>query len=565
MLPRLLVSLLLVAVLASHTKNTLGDVQSVDQPLDLLISGGLVVDGTGAPGRVADVGIREGRIVAVGKLSSHASRRTIDARGLVVAPGFIDMLGQSELALLVDPRAESKIRQGITTEITGEGFSVAPQNEKTLPELEQTAKAFGLTIGWRTLSEYFARLERQGLAINFGTNVGAAQVRRAVLGDANRVPTAAELAAMKQLVAEAMEQGAIGLSTSLIYVPGIFARTGELVGLARVAAQHGGVYSTHLRSEGQGIFAALEEAFRIGREARIPVHIYHLKVASRGMRGRMGDVIARIEGARRDGLGVTADVYPYTASATSLSSLLPAWVLEGGTEKALARLAAPAIGPRIRANVAKRIGSGNHILISLVLNEKLKPLEGKRLPEAARLRGQSVADALISILGEDRLQTAAILFTMSEQDVERAIPVAWVSFGCDFPALRPDGILGSFPAHPRGYGTFPRILARYVREKKLMTLEAAIHKMTALPAETMRIADRGVLKPGMRADVVVFDFAAVRDVATFEQPNRYSEGVRYVVVNGQLVLDDGRMTGALPGQILRGLGYGKGRGGTPQH
>lgn len=539
--------------------------QSAQAPFDLLILGGHIVDGTGNPWYAADVGIRDGRITAIGRLSGAAAKRRIDAHGLVVAPGFIDMLGQSETTLLIDPRAESKIRQGITTEITGEGWSVAPENEKTLPEDEEAAKPFGIKIDWRSLADYFARLERQGTAINFGTNVGATQVRRAVVGSDDRAPSPAEFERMKQLVAEAMEQGAMGISTSLVYAPAIYAKTEELIELARVASRSGGVYSSHIRNEGATIFEALDEAFRIGREAQIPVHIYHLKVAGKPMWGRMGEVIARIERARAEGLEVTADMYPYIAGATSLGASLPAWALEGGTEETLARLRDLGLRQRMKDEINRGAatwqnfyfssGGGEGVLISYVANEKLKSLQGKRLAEVAKLRGQDVLDALFDILIEDHLQTSGIYFLMDEKDVEHAIPQPWMSYGCDAPAVRPDGILGSFPSHPRAYGTFPRVLGHYVRELKLTSLEQAIRKMTSLPAQTMRISDRGALKPGMWADVVIFDADKIRDVATFETPNQYSDGMRSVIVNGQLVLDDGRMTAALPGRVLRGAGW----------
>ncbi|HEX2711120.1 MAG TPA: hypothetical protein VHM88_02700, partial [Candidatus Acidoferrales bacterium] len=375
-----------------------GGSEEAAPPYDLLIVGGRLVDGTGNPWYSADVGIRNGRIATIGKLAGSPAKRTIDARGLVVTPGFIDMLGQSEMTLLVDGRAESKIRQGITTEFTGEGGSVAPQNEKTLPEFQESLNPFGVKADWRTLAEYFARMERQGATINLGTNVGAEQVRRAVLGSENRAPTPAELADMKQLVAEAMEQGARGVSTALVYAPGTFAKTAELIELARVAASYGGIYSSHIRNEGTQIFEALDEAFRIGREAGIPVHIYHLKVAGKPMWGRMPEVIRRIERARDEGIEVTADMYAYLAGATSLGASLPPWALEGGIEKTLARLRDPAQRERMKAEISQpggnwqnfynAAGGAENVLISFVANERLRALQGKRLVEVARMRGQ---------------------------------------------------------------------------------------------------------------------------------------------------------------------------------
>jgi dihydroorotase/N-acyl-D-amino-acid deacylase len=390
-------------------------------------------------------------------------------------------------------------------------------------------------------------------------------VRQAVIGDDDRAPTADELARMKRLVAQAMEQGAMGLSTSLVYSPAIYAKTEELIELSRVASSYGGTYATHMRNEGTEIFSALDEAFRIGRAAQIPVQIFHLKVAGKPMWGRMNEVIERINQARASGLDVTADMYPYIAGATGMVACLPPWAQDGGNEKTLARLRDPAQRQRMKDEMQKPAkgwqnfyydsGGPDNILISFVVNQKLRPLQGKRLSQAAQLRGQDPLDALFDILTEDRLQTGAIYFLMDEADVRLTIPQPWVCFGLDDPAVRPDGILGSFPSHPRGYGTFPRLLGRYVRDEHVTSLEDMIRKMTSLAAQSVRIEDRGVLKPGMWADVSVFDFAKIGDVATFEDPNRYSEGVRYVVVNGQVVLDGGKMTGALPGRALRGQGY----------
>lgn len=547
---------------ASHEASA--PVAALGDAYDLVITNGRVIDGTGNPWMAADVGIRGGRIAAIGRLcatgsSSCPAKRTIDAAGLYVAPGFIDMLGQSEITVLVDARAESKIRQGITTEVTGEGGSVAPQNDKTLPEIQESLKPYGIQVDWHTLAEYFARFERQGSAINLGTNVGAAQVREAVLGDERRAPSPEELERMKQLVAESMEQGALGISSALIYAPGTYARTDELIELAKVAARYGGVYSTHMRNEGEEIFAAMDEAFRIGREGGLPVHIYHLKVAAKPLWGRMGEVIARIEHERASGREVTANMYAYLAGANGLSANLPSWVLAGGTEKALARLRDPAERERIKTEMSTRgRASGNfaqNILINVTVKEELRPLQGKRLAEIARERKQDPLDTMIDILIADRLQTGQITFMMAEQDARRAIPEPWVSFGCDYGAVRPDGVLGRDRPHPRAYGNFPRLLGVYVREEHLLPLEQMIRKMTSLAAQTMRIEDRGVLRPGMWADVTIFDAANVRDLATYENPHQFSEGIRYVVVNGEVVLDDGKMTGALPGRPVRGPGY----------
>ncbi|HUJ41694.1 MAG TPA: D-aminoacylase [Candidatus Acidoferrales bacterium] len=532
------------------------------EPYDIVITGGRVIDGTGNPWFAADVGIRNGRIAAIGDLCSAAmgdcpARRRIDAAGLYVTPGFIDMLGQSEITVLVDNGAESKIRQGITSEITGEGESVAPENDKTLPEDQEGVAPFGITIDWRTLGQYFARFESQGSAINLGTNIGAARARKAVLGSANRAPTPAELVQMEQIVAEAMQQGAVGISSALIYSPGTYAKTDELIALAKVAARYGGVYSTHMRSEGKDIFPALDEALRIGREAGLPVHIYHLKVAGTAVWGKMGEVVARIDAARAAGEEVTANIYGYRAGANGLAANLPSWALEGGTDKSIQRLKDPATRARIKRAMAGRFREymAHDILINSVSNDKLRGLEGKRLDEIARERHQDPVDAMFDILIEDRMQTGQITFMMQEADIERAFVQPWVAFGCDYGAVRPDGVLGRDRAHPRAYGNFPRLLAHYTRDRHLLPLEQTIRKMTSLPAQIMRVEDRGVLRPGMWADVTLFDYAKLRDVATYEDPNRYSEGIRYVIVNGQLVLDDGKMTDARPGRPIRGRAW----------
>jgi len=557
-----LASVLLLALIAASRAAVPTPMPRPGNQYDIVITGGRVVDGTGNPWFSADVGIREGRVAAIGTLCApaHAScpaRRTIDAAGLYVTPGFIDMLGQSEFTVLVDGRAESKIRQGITSEITGEGESVAPQNDKTLPEVQEGVAPYGIQVDWRTLTEYFARFERQGSAINLGTNVGAAQVRKAVLGSENRAPSPAELDQMRALVEQAMQQGALGISTALIYSPGTYAKADELIALSRMAARYGGIYSTHMRSEGKDIFTALDEAFRIGREAGLPVHIYHLKAAGSAVWGKMGEVVARIDQARAGGLEVTANMYGYRAGANGLSANLPSWALEGGTEKTLARLRDPATRAKIKQAMAGRFREymAHDVLINAVANEKLRGLEGKRLDEIARERGKDPVDAMFDILVEDRLQTGQITFMMQEPDLERAFIQPWLAFGCDYGAVRPDGVLGRDRAHPRAYGNFPRLLAHYSRDLHLLPLEQTIRKMTSLPAQIMRIEDRGVLRPGMWADITIFDYAKLRDTANYENPNQYSEGIRYVLVNGQLVLDDGTMTSARPGRPIRGHGW----------
>lgn len=532
---------------------------------DIIIMNGRIVDGTGNPWFYGDVAIRRDRIVKVGRAGPARAVRRIDARGMIVAPGFIDMLGQSELNLLIDPRAQSKVFQGITTEVTGEGGSAAPLNDYILKESEPFFKHFKITADWRTLGEYFARLERSHMAINLATYVGATQVRQYVLHDENRAPTAAELDEMRKLVAQAMEDGAVGLSTSLVYAPAFYAKTEELIELAKIASRYGGVYATHMRNESNSIMPALDEAIRIGTEANIPVEIFHLKMAGKPNWGKMRDVIARIERARARGLDITADQYPYVAGATSLGANIPPWAHEGGTARFVERLRDPATREKLKQemrapssnweNFYLGAGGGEGILISSVLKRELAKYEGKRLNEVARMMGNGdEIDALFDLLIADNAQTSMIVFLMSEDDVKLALKQPWVSVGVDHGAVALTGPLAEGKAHPRGFGTFPRILGRYVRDERVLTLEEAIRKMTSLAANRVHLVDRGLLKPGFFADVVVFDPRQIRDVATFEDPNRLSVGMRYVIVNGALVLFAGNHTNALPGRPLRGPG-----------
>lgn len=542
-----------------------------EAPYDLVIRNGRIVDGTGSPWTAGDVGIRNGRIAAVGHLPADApARRTIDAGGKVVAPGFIDMLGQSELTILVDPRLPSKIFQGITTEITGEGGSIAPVDDTLLASDKAGYAQYNVTPDWHTLADYFARLEKQKIGINFASYVGATQVRRIVLGDEDRKPSAADLDRMRALVREAMEQGAVGVSTSLQYPPAPYASTEELIALASEAARHGGIYATHMRNEGEGILSALDEAVRIGREAHIPVEIWHLKAAGKPSWGRMAEVVAKIEEARRSGVDVTADTYAYTAWYNSFSAFVPPWAHDGGAKKLVERLRDPATRARIRKemetpstawepitwdNEWQEIPGPEAVILCTVQNPALKPLVGKTLAEAAKERGKDAIDTLFDILVEDNAFTAVAVFGMSEPDVSLALAQPWVSIDNDSEGTSPEGLLGQGHPHPRAYGTFPRILRKYVREEKKLTLEEAIRKFTSLPAQRMRLADRGVLKAGMWADVVVFDPETVRDLATFENPNQLSVGMDYVLVNGVPVIDGGKMTGELPGKVLRGPGW----------
>ncbi len=539
-------------------------------PFDVVIVNGRVVDGTGSPWYAADVGIRGGRIAAIGRLAEAPAAERIDARGFVVAPGFIDMLGQSELTALVNPHLPSKIFQGITTEVTGEGGSAAPLDDRIVKADHLAYEHLKMTPDWRTLVQYFARVERQGLAIDLATYVGATQVRRMVLGDDDRQPSAAELDRMKALVRDAMEQGAVGVSTSLQYAPAPYATTEELIALASEASKYGGIYATHMRSEGDGVLAALDEAIRIGREARIPVEIWHIKAAGKNNWGRMKEIVAKVQQARDAGVEVGANTYAYPAWFNSFSAFVPPWAHDGGDEKLVERLKDKATRDRIRKemlspggrwdNEWQEIPGPEAVLISVVQNPELRPLQGKTLADVAKSWNEDPIDALFDILVRDHAFTEVAVFAMSEPDIELALRQPWTSIDNDSQGTSPDGLLGQEHPHPRAYGTFPRILRKYVREQHTLTLEDAIRKFSALPASRMRFTDRGVLKPGLRADIVVFDPDRIRDLATFEQPNQLSTGMEYVLVNGVPVIAGGKMTDALPGRILRGSGYRGTRG-----
>jgi N-acyl-D-amino-acid deacylase len=532
---------------------------------DLVIRNGRIIDGTGSPWYAGDVGIRDGRIAAIGRLQGAKAKRAVDAAGSVVAPGFIDMLGQSELSILVNPSLPSKIFQGITTEITGEGGSPAPLDDAIIAADRTGYDQLKITPDWRTLAQYYSRLERQGIGLNIATYVGATQVRRMVLGDDDKDPTPAELDRMRELVQRAMRDGAVGLSTSLQYPPAPYAETAELIALAGEAAKLGGVYATHLRSESNEILAALDEAIRIGREAAIPVEIWHLKTAGKNNWGRMPEVVARIDSARKAGVDIAADTYAYPAWFNSLSSFVPPWAHDGGTVRLLERLRDPEARRRIRKDMEspdagwdnswQKISGPAAILIGAVQNPALRRFQGKTLAEVAQARGADPIDALLDFLVEDKAYTSVAVFGMSEPDVALALEQPWVSINCDSEGSAPEGILSRSHPHPRAYGTFPRILRKYVREENRLTLEDAIRKFSSLPAQRMRLGDRGVLKVGMWADVVVFDPETIRDRATFAQPHQLAEGMRWVLVNGVPVIAEGKATGALPGKVLRGPGF----------
>ncbi|MGH9364469.1 MAG: N-acyl-D-amino-acid deacylase family protein [Thermoanaerobaculia bacterium] len=532
---------------------------------DLLITGGRVVDGTGAPWFAADVAVRDGRIAAVGKLSGAAAKRTLDASGLVVAPGFIDLLGQSEYNVVVDPRAASKVTQGITTEVTGEGESIAPIDDKILAEGQDTYKRYGVFPDWRTLDQYFASLERRGTGINLATFVGSGGVRAQVVGRENRPATPEELSRMEQMVDQAMKEGALGVSSSLQYIPNIYSSTEELIALAKVAARYGGAYFTHQRSESGRIDASLDEVFRVAKEAGIRTQIWHLKTAYRPNFGRMPEILKKIEDARAHGIDVAANQYPWNRASNGLDACLPPWVREGGREKLLKRLQDPATRERVKTDMATQssqwenqylgAGSAEGVMVAEVLDPKLKPYEGRTIASIAASEKKDPRDVVIDIVLADRANAGCIIAIMDEKDVRAALAHPLVSFDTDSPAKATDGPLSHETSHPRGWGSAARILGYYVREEKVLRLEEAIRKMTSFAAEAAGLHDRGLVKEGFAADLVVFDPATVGALAPFEKPNQYSQGIPYVAVNGVLVVDGGQLTGKTPGRALRGPGH----------
>ena len=533
---------------------------------DVILRNGHIIDGSGNPWFLGDVGIRGDRIAAIGNLGGAHARREIDVTGHVIAPGFIDMLGQSEWSLLIDNRSLSKLSQGITSEITGEGGSIAPQNQKSIAEANAELARYKLTVDWTTLDGYFRRLEKAGTPLNIGTYVGAAQVRELVIGEDNRPPTADELEQMKQLVAQAMQDGAMGLSTALIYPPGHYAKTEELIELAKVASQYGGIYASHMRSEGASEMEALQEAIRIGREAHLPVEVFHMKVSGKPRWGFMNTMVETIQAARDSGLDIRADQYPYVAGATALASSLPPWVADGGMKKLLERLQDPQIRARIKREMAEDhkdwenlfydCGGGAGVMV-LATDPALKKYDGKSVADVAKDQGKSELDALFDFVLADKGRTGAIYFMAGEQDLMTGLKQPWTAIGLDAGESSLDGPLYEPHDHPRAFGSMPRFLGRYVRDQKLMPLEQAIRKITSMPAQREHLTDRGLLKPGFFADITVFDAATIGDEATYTEPTKLSHGVEYVFVNGQLEFEQGKLTGVTAGRALRGPGWKK--------
>jgi N-acyl-D-amino-acid deacylase len=526
---------------------------------DLKIEGATVIDGSGAAGSRGDVGIRDDTIAAIGDLSREPAGSTLRAAGRVLAPGFIDMHSHSDWRLWENRRAESKIRQGVTTEVVGNcGFSPAPASAEFLDDLRGFALYLpkGMDFAWRSVGDYLRAFDREGTALNVVQLVGHGTLRVAAMGFARRAPDPKELARMQRLLADAMEDGAWGLSTGLIYAPGSYAATEEIIEIARVAGRHRGFYASHIRGEGATLLDAVAEAIRVGREGELPVQVSHIKAAGRPNWGKVADALALIDAARAEGLDVMADVYPYTASSTTVRTLLPDWALEGGVDAMLKRLGDPEVRARIRReldapatgqSLLDRVGWENIMIASCAMR---KDAEGRRLSEIGAARGMDPLDAAFELIVDEAGKAYMILFQLDENDLRRALAHPAVMIGSDGSSLAPYGALGAGKPHPRSYGTFPRVLGEYAREQRVLALGEAVHKMTGLPARRLGLRDRGVVRPGAKADLVVFDPKRVADQATYEAPHRYPVGVEHVIVNGRLVIKDGEHTGSLPGKLL---------------
>lgn len=532
---------------------------------DFLIRNGTVYDGSGSAGVTATVALQGDSIAAVGKLDEAHGRREIDATGLAVAPGFINMLSWANESLLHDGRSQSDIRQGVTLEILGEGESMGPLSPAMKKEMAAQQGDIRYEVQWTTLGEYLDYLVKRGISPNVGSFVGATTVRVHEIGYQDRPPTPAELERMRRLVGQAMEEGALGVASSLIYAPAFYAKTEELVALAQVAAQHHGLYISHLRSEGNRLLEAVDELIAIARQAGIPAEIYHLKAAGRSSWPKLDGAIRKIEEARKAGLAITADMYTYTAGATGLDAAMPPWVQEGGYQAWAERLRNPAIRERVRREMSTptdewenfflAAGSPENILLAGFKNPSLKQWTGKTLAEVARIRGKSSEETAMDLVMEDGSRVATVYFLMSEENVRKQIKLPWVSFNSDSASLAPEGPFLKSNPHPRAYGNFARLLGKYVRDEKLIPLEEAIRRLTSLPAANLKIERRGLLKPGYLADVVVFDPGRIQDHATYQRPHQYATGVRDVFVNGQPVLQQGEHTGAKPGRVVRGPGW----------
>ena len=533
---------------------------------DIVIRNGTIYDGTGAAPVKGDVAIQGDHIVAVGKVSGKG-RTEIDAKGMAVAPGFINMLSWATDSLIEDGSSESDIRQGVTLEVMGEGFSMGPLNDSMKKELLENQSDIKYDIKWTTLGQYLDYLVQKGIATNVASFIGATSVRVHEIGYDDRPPTPEELERMKKLVEQAMEEGALGVGSSLIYAPAFYAKTDELIELCKVASRYNGMYISHMRSEANRLIEAVDELIQIAREANLPAEIYHLKAGGEPNWKKMDEVIRKVEAARAEGLKITADMYTYPAGATGLDAAMPPWVQEGGSKKWIERLKDPATRERLKKEMSQNAdtwenlfylaGSPERILLVAFKSEKLKPLTGKTLGEVAKMRGKSPEETAMDLVIEDDSRVGTVYFLMSEENIKKQIALPWLSFGSDEASLEPEGNFLKSNPHPRAYGTFSRLLGKYVRDEKVISLQEAIRKLTSLPATNLKIEKRGTLKPEYFADVVIFDPATIQDHATFEKPHAFSTGVHHVIVNGVPVLMDGKHTGAMPGRVVRGPGYKK--------
>jgi N-acyl-D-amino-acid deacylase len=531
---------------------------------DVILRGGTVYDGTGSPGRLADVGIRGDRIAAVGDLKGAQARTVLDAKGLAVAPGFINMLSWSTDSLIADGRSQGEIRQGVTLEVMGEGNSMGPLTDDMKRRAVEQQGDIRYDITWTTLAEYLAFLEKKGVSTNVASYIGAATIREHVVGLDDRKATPEELEKMRALVRQEMQAGALGIGSSLIYAPGTYASTEELIELNKAAAPYGGRYISHLRSEGNQFLESVDELITIARAAGVPAEIYHLKAAGASNWPKMDQAIAKIEAARKEGLRITADMYTYTAGSTGFDACIPPWSRAGGYDALFKRIADPATRARMIAemrapavgweNLCQAAGTPHGLLLVEFKSDALKPLTGKRLDEVMKIRGADAENTILDLIAEDRTRVGVVFFLMSEDNVRKQLKLPWVSFGSDASSMAPEGVFLKSSTHPRAYGNFARLLGRYVRDEKLVPLPEAVRRLTSLPAANLGLGDRGTLKPGAFADVVAFDPAAIADKATYEQPHQYAVGMRHVVVNGVPVLRDGEHTGATPGRTLKGSG-----------
>jgi N-acyl-D-amino-acid deacylase len=532
-------------------------------PLDVVIRGGTVYDGTGGAGTRADVGLRGDRIAAVGDLSKAPARSVVEAAGMAVAPGFVNMLSWSTDSLIADGRSQGEIRQGVTLEVFGEGFSYGPLNDAMKRRMKGEQGDIRYEIAWTTLAEYLQFLETKGISPNVASFVGTATLREHVVGLADVRATPEQMGRMKELLRREMEAGALGIGSSLIYAPDMYSTTEELIELAKVAARHKGIYISHMRSEGDRLLEAVDELIRVGREAGLPAEIYHLKAAGEANWPKLDQVIEKVEKARREGLRIGADMYTYTAGATGFDACLPPWARDGGMEALFRRLGEPETRRRILAemstkgdweNLCLSAGSPERILLVEFKSDALKPLTGKTLAEVAAARKRSPEETALELIFEDRTRIGVVFFLMSEENVARQIRLPWVTFCSDAASMTPEGVFRKSATHPRAYGSFARLLGKYVRDEKLIPLAEAIHRLSGLPATNLGLSGRGFLRPEMFADVVVFDPATIADRSTYPDPHQYAVGMRHVFVNGVQVLKDGEHTGALPGRVVHGPG-----------